>query len=183
MNNSFIINLLYIICRDAAAFQLPVLRSIRLWVIGKKFGSGSLNMFRFARIEAPHLCPESDLKLGKFVELQKGVVLDYSGGLYIGDHVYFADTVRVFTHHHPVDGPHKNFEENKIEYFSLHIGDYVKILSGAIILPKVTSIGEGAIIGAGSVVTKPVPPYTVVAGNPARILRYRQITDNGGAGV
>jgi acetyltransferase-like isoleucine patch superfamily enzyme len=42
--------------------------------------------------------------------------------------------------------------------------------SGATLLPKV-SVGENAIVGAGSVVTKDVPPNTIVAGNPARIIR------------
>jgi chloramphenicol O-acetyltransferase type B len=46
------------------------------------------------------------------------------------------------------------------------IGDGVTIFSGA-------SIGDGAIVAAKSVVTKPVPPYAIVAGNPARIVRYR----------
>ncbi len=44
---------------------------------------------------------------------------------------------------------------------------------GAIILPAVTRIENGSIIGAGSVVTKNVPPYAVVAGNPATIIKYR----------
>ncbi|MGH9451952.1 MAG: hypothetical protein ACRD11_15690, partial [Terriglobia bacterium] len=47
---------------------------------------------------------------------------------------------------------------------------HASIGSGAVILCGVT-IGEGAIVGAGSVVTKDVPPKTIVAGNPARILR------------
>ena len=46
--------------------------------------------------------------------------------------------------------------------------------SGATILSKVT-IGEHAIVGAGSVVTKDVPAHAIVAGNPARILRYSGI--------
>ncbi|MFZ5502753.1 MAG: acyltransferase [Pseudomonadota bacterium] len=50
------------------------------------------------------------------------------------------------------------------------ISDRVWIGLNAIILKGVT-IGEGAIVGAGSVVTKDVPPYTIVAGNPARIIR------------
>ncbi|MGH9359737.1 MAG: DapH/DapD/GlmU-related protein, partial [Terriglobia bacterium] len=48
---------------------------------------------------------------------------------------------------------------------------HASIGSGAVILCGVT-IGEGAIVGAGSVVTKDVPPGTVVAGNPARVIRH-----------
>jgi|SRR5919199_1789593 maltose O-acetyltransferase len=52
------------------------------------------------------------------------------------------------------------------------IGDRVWIAYRAIILPGVT-IGEGAVVGAGSVVTKDVEPYTIVAGNPARVVNKR----------
>ena len=52
------------------------------------------------------------------------------------------------------------------------IGDHVWIAYRAIILPGVT-IGDGAIIGAGSVVTKDVEPYTIVAGNPAKFIKHR----------
>ncbi len=52
------------------------------------------------------------------------------------------------------------------------VGDRVWIAYRAIILPGVT-IGEGAVVGAGSVVTKDVEPYTIVAGNPARLIKKR----------
>jgi virginiamycin A acetyltransferase len=52
------------------------------------------------------------------------------------------------------------------------IGNDVWIGYGAMILSGVT-IGDGAIVGAGAIVTKDVPPYAIVAGNPARIIRYR----------
>lgn len=52
------------------------------------------------------------------------------------------------------------------------IGNDVLIMYNAMILSGVT-IGDGAIVGAGAVVTKDVPPYAVVAGNPARIIKYR----------
>lgn len=55
----------------------------------------------------------------------------------------------------------------------LEIGDDVWIGHHAILLPNVQSVGRGAIIAAGAVVTKPVPPYAIVAGNPARLVRYR----------
>ncbi len=55
----------------------------------------------------------------------------------------------------------------------LHIGGDVWIGSRSIILPGCRRIGHGAIIGAGSVVTKDVPDYSIVGGNPARVIRYR----------
>jgi UDP-2-acetamido-3-amino-2,3-dideoxy-glucuronate N-acetyltransferase len=54
------------------------------------------------------------------------------------------------------------------------IGRGASVGSGATILPGV-NIGEGAMVGAGAVVTKDVPPYTVVVGNPARVVR--EVTD------
>jgi acetyltransferase-like isoleucine patch superfamily enzyme len=53
------------------------------------------------------------------------------------------------------------------------IGNDVFIGHNAIVTNRVSSIGDGAYIAAGSVVTKDVPPYALVAGNPARIVRYR----------
>ena len=52
----------------------------------------------------------------------------------------------------------------------VEVGPYSMIGTGAVILPRM-SVGEGAVIGAGAVVTAPVEPYTVVVGNPARVVR------------
>ena len=60
-----------------------------------------------------------------------------------------------------------------VERSELDIGNDVWIGYGAIILSSCKKIGNGAIIGAGSVVTHNIPPYSIVAGNPARIIRYR----------
>ena len=54
----------------------------------------------------------------------------------------------------------------------IHIGNDVWVGRKAIILPQV-NIGNGAVVGAGSIVTKDIPPYAIVAGNPAKIIRYR----------
>ena len=58
-------------------------------------------------------------------------------------------------------------------YKKLNIGHDVWIGTNVVILPGCVSIGNGAIIGAGSIVTHDVPPYSIVAGNPARIIRMR----------
>ena len=55
----------------------------------------------------------------------------------------------------------------------LVIKDDVWIGARTIVLPGCTRIGKGVIIGAGSVVTKDLPDYAVAAGNPARVIRYR----------
>jgi maltose O-acetyltransferase len=59
------------------------------------------------------------------------------------------------------------------EYPPVRIGDDVWIGARVIILPGLT-IGKGAIIGAGAVVTKSIPPYAISAGNPARIIKFRK---------
>lgn len=56
---------------------------------------------------------------------------------------------------------------------SLKIEDDVWIGARVLVIAKNFSIGRGAIIGAGSVVTKEIPPYAIVAGNPAKIIKYR----------
>lgn len=64
-------------------------------------------------------------------------------------------------------------EQSSKEKTPLHIAGDVWIGSRAIVLPGCKSIGHGAIIGAGAVVTKDVPDYAIMGGNPAKVLKYR----------
>lgn len=65
--------------------------------------------------------------------------------------------------------------QGNIGISTLTVGDDVWIGARVTILGNVKTIGKGAIIGAGSVVTKPVPDYAIVIGNPAKILKFRNI--------
>jgi maltose O-acetyltransferase len=67
-------------------------------------------------------------------------------------------------------------EQGMTEDMPVTIGDDVWIGARAILLPGIT-INSGSIVGAGAVVTKDVPPGSIVAGNPARVVRYRIAAD------
>ena len=94
--------------------------------------------------------------------------LDCRKGLFIGRNVCFASDVTIWTLHH---------DYNDISFRAkgapVTIGDYAWLCSNCIVLPGVT-IGEGAVIAAGAVVTSDVEPWTVVGGVPARRLSVRE---------
>ena len=88
--------------------------------------------------------------------------------IFVGDNVMFGPNVLIATAGHPVDPPLRE----KVAQFNIpvRIGKNVWIGAGAIVLPGVT-IGDHSVIGAGSVVTKDIPPNVVAVGNPCRVLR------------
>jgi maltose O-acetyltransferase len=86
----------------------------------------------------------------------------------IGDDVQFGPAVQVYTAHHPLDAATRR--EGLESASPVSIGDNVWVGGAAVICPGV-EIGDDAVIGAGSVVTRNVPAGAIVAGNPARVLR------------
>ena len=105
------------------------------------------------------------------------------GPITVGRYCSIANTARSAPINHPFDAmtTHPVLYERKFGAVEtdihwdavLTIGDDVWIGHNVMILPGCKSIGRGAIIGAGAIVTKDVAPYTIVAGNPARKLRDR----------
>lgn len=95
-----------------------------------------------------------------------------TGPLKIGSYVMMGPDVMIFTQNHKNDRLDIPMMLQTDPKRPVVIGDDVWIAARAIILPGVT-IGKGSIIGAGAVVTKDVPEYAVVGGNPARVIRYR----------
>ena len=107
------------------------------------------------------------ITIGRYCTIGDSSFLDGRSGLVIGDCVNFGSHVSVYTRQHDVDSP--DFAEVGAP---VEIGDYAWVSSHSIVLPGVT-IGEGAVVATGSVVTKDVAPYTLVGGNPARYIRDR----------
>ena len=118
------------------------------------------------------IAPGKGLMLGDDVDLATDVMIETGGGVSIGARTLIGYGTRIFSANH-------NIPPNRGRIFGaghtkkpVTIGKDVWIGANVLILPGRT-IGDGAVIGAGSVVTKDVGPYTVVGGNPARLLRVR----------
>ena len=100
-----------------------------------------------------------------------------------GRYCSIARSARIVTINHPMrtKSTHSFFwqsvtkicEKDLHEWSPINIENDVWIGHGAIVLPNVSRIGNGAVIAAGAIVNKDVPPYAIVVGNPARIVRYR----------
>ncbi len=105
-------------------------------------------------------------------------VLRGQGGITIGNRVYTAPLVQMLAVNHIYQDPNRPMVEQGITAEGIVVEDDVWIGAGAIITDGVR-IGKGAVVAAGAVVTKDVPPHTVVGGVPARVLKAIDGEDQG----
>ena len=107
----------------------------------------------------PHM-----VNIGKNVVVMPGCLMMAAGGITIDDGAMIAANVQLISNNHDL------YERQVITCKPVHIGKNAWIGAGATILPGIT-IGDNAVVGAASVVTKDVAPDTIVAGNPARFIK------------
>lgn len=108
-----------------------------------------------------------NIRIGRKVIINQGCTVYDMGGVEIADLVMIGPNVSLITASHPLDPAERRAF---IEVRPIAIGRNVWIAAGATVLGGV-SIGENAVVGAGAVVTRDVPPNTFVAGVPARVVR------------
>lgn len=106
-----------------------------------------------------------EVKIGKRVMIMNNSLMMSAGGITIDDDVMIAANVQLITNNHDP------YDRHLLHCKPVHICRGAWIGAGSSILPGVT-VGEYAIVGAGSIVTKDVPPYAVVVGSPARVVKY-----------
>jgi len=114
--------------------------------------------------------PHAGITVGRNSLIGEYNVIRGQGGVRIGDRVYTSPLVQIAAVNHVFDDPTRPFVEQGITAQGITIEDDVWIGAGAIITDGVT-VGRGAVVAAGAVVTADVPPHTVVAGVPARVIR------------
>ena len=174
--------------------------------IGRIFGSAlyhtigkrlpvSYSRFRIGQRGFRAFCGKLMLaKCGKHVNIEKGAIFassvtlgDNSGiginaniGAHciIGNDVMMGPECTIYTQNHRFDDTSKPMRCQGFQKVKpVHIGNDVWIGGRVTILPGV-KVGDHAIIGAGSIVTKDVPEWAIVAGNPATIKKFRNSTNN-----
>ena len=112
----------------------------------------------------------SGIKIGRDSLVGEYSVIRGQGGVQIGDRVYTSPFTQIIAVNHVFDDPDRPFVEQGITAEGITIEDDVWLGAGAIVTDGVR-IGKGAVIAAGAVVTKDVPPHTVVAGIPAKPIK------------
>jgi maltose O-acetyltransferase len=126
-----------------------------------EIGLGS-NIFMGTTIDSP-----GGLVIGRNTVINQDCRLDTRGGLSIGDNVSISAGVCILTASHDMQS------EDCVGFVKgVAIDDYVFIGTRALILPGV-SIGKGAVVGAGALVSKSVEPYSIVAGVPSKVIGHR----------
>lgn len=112
------------------------------------------------------------IEIGNRTSINQGCILTAMKQIRIGHDVMLAPRVYVLDVDHKFDSRELPISQQGYDIAPVTIGDGAWIGTGAVITRGVT-IGEGAIVGANSVVTRDIPPYAIAAGVPARVIRER----------
>lgn len=116
------------------------------------------------------------IRIGARTIVNVGGYLSGEGGLTIGADVLIGPHVKLLSAGHAIDGGHLHIARNAITRAPVTVEDGAWVGAGAVVLEGVR-IGAGAVVAAGSVVRGDVPAGAVVAGVPARFIRWRQAVD------
>lgn len=130
-------------------------------VFGVGLGEGSIVHWQTQFFEPSGVC------IGNYCNIGNRAFLDGRKGVMIGNCVATGSEIMIYTLQHDIESPTFDVVGGPVM-----IEDYVYIGPRAIILPNVR-IGKGAVVAAGAVVTKDVPPFAIVGGVPAQFIRER----------
>jgi len=153
--------------------RIPCGRLRHLWyrrILGVQLGDGSaIYLGCFIWFNGPGQMRRGGLRIGEHCHINRNCCLDARMSLTIGNNVSISPEVTVLTNQHLYDDPTFAVVSRPVV-----IEDYVWIGTRAMVMPGVT-IGRGAVVAAGAVVTKDVAPLEVVGGVPARSIGRRSL--------
>lgn len=153
-------------------FSLPryrfciFLKILLMRLMGAKFGKGVIIY------PGVWITPARNLVVGDNVDIAKDVIITTSGGVFIGDRALIGYRTQILSANHKIPPIGEPIPVSGDDYAEVHIGTDSWIGANVIITPGVR-VGNGAIVAAGSVVTKDIPDNAIAAGVPARVIRMR----------
>lgn len=147
------------------------------------FGSKYIRSFlikNFINECGENLNIQTNVLLSPFIEIGDNVEINENvrirANIKIGNDVLIAPNVQLISINHEYKDTEKSIKNQGEIAGYIHIKNDVWIGSNAIVLPN-TTLSQGCIVGAGSIVTKDVPAYTIVGGNPAKVIKYRKLNN------
>jgi acetyltransferase-like isoleucine patch superfamily enzyme len=117
--------------------------------------------------------PQAGIWTGKHCFFGEYTCIRGQGGVRIGDGVYTGTHVQIAAVNHVYSDPDRFIKDQGITAVGITIEDDVWLGSNVVVVDGVT-IGKGCVVGAGAVVTKSLPPYSVAVGMPARVIKDRR---------
>lgn len=145
---------------------LNYIKSVYLNLMGAKTGK------RIVYYPGVWIFPGRNLELGHDVDLAKDVMITTSGGVCLGNRVLVGYGVKIISSNHRIPPNYGHIFSSGHEHEKITIEDDVWLGANSIVLPGVT-IGKGAVIAAGSIVSKDVPAFSIVGGVPAKLIKKR----------
>lgn len=156
---------IYHLYRSYLAYYCHFLRSYYTWKAKKVLGSYGVQL----RVNASCVFT-NNVFVGKYCNFN-GMEIGGRGKVSFGDYFHSGSGCKIITENHNYEGTMLPYD-NTFIVKNVRIGDCVWFGDQVLVVGNVT-IGEGAIVAAGSVVCKDVPPLAIVGGNPARVIKYR----------
>lgn len=143
----------------------PVEVEARNAILQKLFGKTGGHFY----VEPPFRCDYGyNIEIGDHFYANYNLVILDCARVKIGDHVFIAPNVGIYTAGHPI---HSELRNQELEFaLPIEIGNNVWIGGNVVINPGI-KIGDNTVIGSGSVVTKNIPPNVLAVGNPCKVLR------------
>lgn len=162
------------IVSGAFIFDFPVFINFRLalFKIVAKISKGCI-IGNKTIFYVPHGLKRQKVILGENVKIAHQVEIDCCRKISIMDKVWVSQHTQILSHTHKVDSRTPKENQEVIVNQDLIIQEDSWLGANVIIMPKVNYIGKGVVIGAGSVVTKNIDDYSIIAGNPAKVIGYR----------
>lgn len=122
--------------------------------------------------------PRAGIRIGRDCLVGEYSVIRGQGGVEIGDRVYTSPFTQLIAVNHVFDDPERPFVEQGITAEGIVVEDDVWLGAGAVVTDGV-HVGRGSVVAAGAVVTRDVPPHTIVGGVPARVIKEIDGSDVG----